>query len=106
MLRRVLLDENMPVRLRLWLPSVEAVSVEFMGWKSIRNGDLVRRAKNAGFGVLVTADRALATAPRAWAPLGCVLVTSNKRTRLRAAAADLDAACLAVAPGEVFTVRA
>jgi predicted nuclease of predicted toxin-antitoxin system len=70
--RRVLLDENLPLRLRRWLPGVEAVTVEFMGWKGVRNGELVRRAQAADFAVLVTADRALAASPRAWSPLGCV----------------------------------
>lgn len=104
--RRVLLDENLAVQLRLWLPGVEAISAEFMGWKSVRNGSLVRRAKESGFDVLVTADRGLAMAPRSWAPLACVFVTSNKLARLRAAAAEIEAACRAVVLGQVVVVRA
>jgi predicted nuclease of predicted toxin-antitoxin system len=97
--RRVLLDENLAVRLRLWLPGVNAVTVEFMGWKSVRNGELVRRTRAEGFDVFVTADKALARAPRAWAPLGCVLVTSNLTARVRAAAGEIEAACRAVSRG-------
>lgn len=103
--RRVLLDENLAVRLRLWLPGVDAVTVEFMGWKSVRNGELVRRARAEAFDVFVTADKALALAPRAWAPLGCVLLTSSLTVRVHAAADRIDAACLAVRPGEVLTVQ-
>ena len=103
--RRVLLDENLDVRLRLWLPGVEAASAEFMGWKGVRNGELVRRARAEGFEVLVTADRPLARQPRAWAPLGCVFVTSNRAPRLRTAASAIDDACRAVLPGQVVRVR-
>ena len=103
--RRVLLDENLAVRLRLWLPGVNAVTVEFMGWKSVRNGELVRRARAEGFEVLVTADKVLALAPRAWAPLGCVLLTSNRTARIRAAAGEIEAACRVIQTGEVLTVQ-
>lgn len=103
--RRVLLDENLAVRLRLWLPSVEAVTAEFMGWKSVRNGDLVRRTRAESFDVFATADKALALAPRAWAPFGCVLLTSSLTVRVRAAADRINAACIAVRPGKVLTVQ-
>jgi hypothetical protein len=55
--------------------------------------------------VLVTADRALARTPRLWAPLGCVYLTSNLTLRVRASADRIEAACLAVLPGEVMTVH-
>jgi predicted nuclease of predicted toxin-antitoxin system len=103
--RRFLLDENLPIRLRLWMPGVEAVSAEFMGWKGVRNGELVRRALAEGVEVLLTADRDLARRPRAWAPLGCVLVSPNKRSRLQAGSAAIEAACLAVLPGQVVVLR-
>ena len=46
-MRRVLLDENLPVQLRHWLDGVEAVTVEHMGWKATRNGELEYRATTA-----------------------------------------------------------
>lgn len=103
--RRVLLDENIATDLRLCLPSVEAITAEYMGWKGVRNGDLVRRARAEGFEVLVTADRPLARSPRAWSPMGCVHVTSTDRARLLAAADRIDAACRTVCPGEMLTVQ-
>ena len=75
--RKVLLDKNLPTELRRWLPSVEAISAEYMGWKGIRNGELSRSARE-GFEVLVTADRLLARDYDAWSPMGCVYVTSNR----------------------------
>jgi predicted nuclease of predicted toxin-antitoxin system len=103
--RRVLLDENLPVQLRRWLPGVEAVTAEFMGWKGVRNGDLMRRARAAGFAVLVTADGPLAASPQVWSPLGCVHVTSNDVTALGKAAAQIEAACLAVTAGKMIMVQ-
>lgn len=100
----MLVDENLAIRLRLWLPSVEAVTVEHMGWKGMRNGELTRRAKAASFDVIVTADRELALTPRLWAPLGCVLVNATDAARLRRAADRIDQACRTVLPGQLIYV--
>lgn len=52
--RRVLLDKNMPLSLRLLLKGVDAVTVELHGWKGVRNADLIGRALAHDFDVLVT----------------------------------------------------
>lgn len=91
-------------RLRFLLTEVDAVTVEFMGWKGVRNGELTRRARDAGLFALVTADGPLARMPQVWAPLGCVLVSANAWPRLRRAAAGIDAACAGVLPGEMLIV--
>jgi len=51
----VLFDENMPMRLRHDLPGHEVRTVVRMGWGSIQNGDLLRRASH-DFDVLLTCD--------------------------------------------------
>ena len=56
---RVLLDENITVQLRLWMPRVDAASVEFMGWKSVKNGELLRAAEAAGYEVFLTVDSSI-----------------------------------------------
>lgn len=103
--RRVLLDENLPIDLHRWLTGVAAVTVEFMGWKSLKNGDLVRLAKAERFAVLVTSDRLLAMTPRLWAPMGCVHVSSNKYASLRSAAGRIDVVCQTILPGQVLKVQ-
>ncbi len=102
---RILLDENIPIRLRLWLEGIEVTSAEFAGWKGIRNGELLRRARAAGYTVLITADRRLAFQPRSWAPLACIFVTSQKPARLRPALARIRTACEQAVPGQVITVE-
>lgn len=43
---RVLLDEDVPIRLRLNFPEgVDVETVEYRGWKGYQNGDLLRAAE-------------------------------------------------------------
>jgi hypothetical protein len=56
---RVLLDEDVDVRLRLQLGSdVHVETVAYRGWKGKKNGDLLKLAQN-DFDVLISADRNL-----------------------------------------------
>jgi predicted nuclease of predicted toxin-antitoxin system len=54
---RVLLDENVPVHLLPFLRSAghAAESVKFIGWKGVKNGDLLTRAR-ADFDLFITRD--------------------------------------------------
>lgn len=58
-MRRILFDENTPHRLRHTLgDAFEVETVQYRGWDSERNGDLLRLAEPA-FDVLLTTDRSL-----------------------------------------------
>ena len=53
---RVLLDEDVPIRLRLHFPEdVDVETVEYRGWKGLKNGALLNAAQKH-FDVLVTMD--------------------------------------------------
>ena len=56
---RVLPDESLPRDLRAHLISHEVSTVQREGWAGMKNGALLRAAREAGFSVLVTADRNL-----------------------------------------------
>jgi predicted nuclease of predicted toxin-antitoxin system len=56
---KVLLDENMPHRLRLHLRGHETTTAAHMGWAGWSNGELLDAAQQAGFDVLVTGDLSL-----------------------------------------------
>ena len=56
---RVLLDENLDHGLRKLLGRHEVVTVTFMGWAGLRNGELLRAAEDAGVEVLLTGDQTL-----------------------------------------------
>lgn len=55
---RILLDESLPRRLRGDLPGHAVKTVAEMGWSSVENGELLRRAADQ-FNVFVTADQNL-----------------------------------------------
>lgn len=103
MRRRVLLDENLPVQLRHWLDGVEAVTVEHMGWKATRNGELLRAATGR-FEVFVTSDRRLVAERDEWRAFGVVLLSTNHKPALRRAAAAVALACRTVETGTVAEV--
>ena len=56
---RVLLDEDVPTRLRLHFgEAADVETVEYRGWKGLKNGALLRAAQEH-FDVLVTTDNHL-----------------------------------------------
>jgi len=57
---KILLDENLPHRLRLAIMDHVVVTVAYQGWSGVKNGELLRLAELDGFDILLTADRNLA----------------------------------------------
>ena len=55
---KVLLDEDIPIRLRHYFQTAEVETVEYRGWKGLKNGALLRAAQEH-FDVLVTTDNNL-----------------------------------------------
>ena len=53
---KVLLDENLPHRLRPLLVGHDVFTVAFMTWKGVQNGELLALAAANGFDVVVTKD--------------------------------------------------
>jgi predicted nuclease of predicted toxin-antitoxin system len=56
---RILLDQNVPRRLREHLPGYGVETAARRGWSEFANGELIRAAEAAGFDCIVTADRNL-----------------------------------------------
>lgn len=59
---RVLLDHNLPHKLRIRVEELSThtvVTASFLRWGHLRNGELLGAAEEAGFDVLVTGDRSL-----------------------------------------------
>jgi predicted nuclease of predicted toxin-antitoxin system len=54
---RVLLDEQLPRHLAREIGGHDVSTVQQRGWAGLKNGELLRVAAEAGFEVLVTADR-------------------------------------------------
>ena len=53
---KLLLNENMPHKLRQHLPGHEIVTTAYMGWGGIRNGELLARAVGEKFDAMLTVD--------------------------------------------------
>ena len=56
---RVLLDEQLPRQLAPYLTSHDVRTVQQEGWAGLKNGELLKRARTAGFEALLTADQNL-----------------------------------------------
>ena len=56
---KLLLDENLPHKLRFMIPGHDCFTVTYMGWEGIGNGDLLQSAAAEGFTALISNDRGL-----------------------------------------------
>jgi predicted nuclease of predicted toxin-antitoxin system len=56
---KVLLDENLDHALRRLLGHHEVVTVAYMGWAGLKNGELLQTAEDNGIDVLLTGDGTL-----------------------------------------------
>lgn len=58
-MKKVLLDENLDHTLRKLLGHCEVVTVAYMGWAGLKNGELLRTAEASGVDVFLTGDTTL-----------------------------------------------
>ena len=57
---KLLLDENLPVRLKYrFSPGIQISTVNEEGWNSVKDGELLALMQQRGFSILVTADKHL-----------------------------------------------
>jgi predicted nuclease of predicted toxin-antitoxin system len=97
--KRVLLDENLPQKLRLLLGHHEAITTAYQGWAGISNGELLTVAEKAGFDVLVTADQGLNYQQNLKGrKLAVVVLSTNKNSLVIGNALRIAAAIDEVAP--------
>ena len=53
---RILIDEDLNVRLWRLFPYDDVSTVEYMGWKGLDNGTLLDTAEHHGFELVITGD--------------------------------------------------
>jgi hypothetical protein len=56
---RVLFDQGTPAPLRKYLTAHSVATAFEVGWATLKNGDLLRMAEDAGFEALITTDKNL-----------------------------------------------
>lgn len=78
---KILLDECLPVVLRVDFSGHDVWSVAFKGWKGIRNGTLLSLAAQDGFKALLTMDQEMEREQNpATLPLAVVILHAPKNT--------------------------
>ena len=106
---RVLLDENLPRRLKWSLDSTivaEAITVPERGWSGVKNGALLALAA-AEFDVLLSMDRGLPHQQNLWDVDLCLILlgaVSNALDDLLPLVPDLNVALTQMAPGRILRV--
>ena len=101
----VLLDENLPQRLRLLLHGHEVRTVAYQGWTGLVNGALLRAAEQAGFEVLVTADQGIPYQQNISRGLRLVVLSTNELAVVVAHVDKILQAINGAKPGEVVFVE-
>ena len=56
---KVLLDENLPHRLRNAIAAHEVFTVRYQGWSGLKNGELLGAAERGGFELFLTGDQTI-----------------------------------------------
>jgi hypothetical protein len=102
---KVLLDEDLPHKLRSSIPNHDVSTVAYLGWKGLKNGELLRAAEDAGFEVFVTADKKLPRQQNLKEKVLAIVVLSTldweiMKPKLGKVASAIDAAV----PGSLQTV--
>ncbi len=102
---RVLLDENLDHALRKLLEPHEVVTVTYMGWAGLKNGELLRAAEENGIGVLLTGDQTLASEQNLTGRrLAVIALSAIQLPIIREKVATIIAAIDSALPGSFQTV--
>ena len=97
---RVLFDKNVPYPLRRHLIDYQVRTAEDEGWGQISNGDLIGRAEEAGYQIMLTCDQNIQYQQnRAHRNISLVVLGSNIWPGVRPKVAEIAAALKRVSAG-------
>lgn len=101
---KILLDECLPVDLRLSFPDHEAHTMQWAGLKGLKNSELLNAAELAGYDVLLTVDQGIPHQQNLAGRKISVLVVRSRTNQLEdllpVVAAILDALKI-ITPGQI-----
>ena len=96
----MLFDQGTPVPLRDYLAQDQVETAFERGWSTLTNGELLARAENEGFEVLVTTDKNLPSQQNFdELSIAIVVLSSTSWPRIQKAAAAVALAIDAAVPG-------
>jgi hypothetical protein len=99
---KVLLDEMLPIGVRQFLPDHQVVTAAYAGLAGVSNGEMISRAIDTGFDVIVSLDRGIPHQQNLdQYGIGFVLIPDNDLVRIQAYADALADAVAAITPGRV-----
>jgi len=106
---KLLLDENLPHKLRTEIAGNDVFTVAFMGWSGLENGKLLANAAAADFDAPISNDRGLEyERDQAALPLAVIvlLAPANTIEAIRPLYPALDAALSSLLPRSLVKVSA
>lgn len=102
---KLLLDNGTPAPLRRYLGDHEIRTAAQLGWATLANGDLLDRAEDAGYEVLITTDQSIRFQQNlAGRGIGIVVLMEARWPYVRLRTAAIREAIKAVQPGEAREV--
>ena len=84
------------------LSSWPITTVQELGWSAIKNGELLARAGEQGFTILITADRNLRYQQPASRELAILVLPTNRASVVRTLLPEIDAALRALRAGDLI----
>jgi predicted nuclease of predicted toxin-antitoxin system len=106
---RVLLDECVPRPLHPFLKSIDYCTVQQMGWRGKKNGELLALMKQEGIGILLTIDQNLRfqqNLQQAGIAVIVIKAKSNKTRHLLSAIPEVLATVAVIQAGSYVEIEA
>jgi predicted nuclease of predicted toxin-antitoxin system len=104
-MKRILLDQNVPLGLRDIFKEFEVSTAHALGWATYSNGDLIEAAEQAGFEVLITADKNLRYQQNlVGRKITIVVLGSNRWETVKASGMAICSVVTAATPGTVIEI--
>lgn len=102
---RVLFDQGAPVPLRKHLTAHQVATTFELGWNNLKNGELLQKAEENGFSVLVTTDQNLQYQQNLTGrKIAIVVLTTTSWPRIERAVANVTKAIDSAAPSSYVEV--
>ena len=102
---RILLDENLPHKLRKLLGDHDVRTASFQGWAGLSNGALLKAAEDAGFDAILTADQGIRYQQnRKNLRIALIVLSDNDESVITANVSAILDAMNAVQPGALLWV--
>lgn len=102
---RILLDENLPHKLRLLIGGHDVRTAAHRGWGGMSNGALLKSAEDAGFDAILTADQGIRYQQnRENSRVALIVLSDNDESVITANVNAILAAINVVQPGALLWV--